>query len=255
MSNERRSDRFVFDGFEASASELSHRGVAVPIEPTPLAVLLYLIQRRPEIVTRDELRAAVWPDVYLHDATMAKAVWRAREALGDDSKRPTYIETVPRRGYRFVGKVRVLASLVADPLPEDVGTDVGEPRHPGDRSQFVRDMTVPDGSVVFVNQTFVKIWEIANVGSVPWRNRFLLRLGPPDAPARLKSAERTPMPDTEPGERCQIAVELTAPRFPGSCYAEWKMVDAAGVFVLPNQYPVYVSVDVRERPRTKTGQA
>jgi len=100
---------------------------------------------------------------------------------------------------------------------------------------------------VYVKQQFVKTWEIENVGIVPWIGRYLTRQGPPTAQGRLTSPERTQIPYTEPGQRCVVSVELTAPDTPGSCYAEWKMTDATGRFLLPQQKPVYVSVDVRER--------
>jgi hypothetical protein len=81
---------------------------------------------------------------------------------------------------------------------------------------------------------------------VPWVGRYLERQGPAEAPGRLRSAERTSIPDTLPGRTCIIEVELVAPSTPGSCYAEWKMIDDRGQFYLPGQLPVYVSVDVRE---------
>jgi hypothetical protein len=119
------------------------------------------------------------------------------------------------------------------------------PRIPGDASRFIRDVNLPDGTAVAVNQRLVKQWEIKNVGTVAWRNRFLKRLGPADALGRLRSAELTPIPDTDPGQLCLLTVELVAPPTPGSCRAEWKMVDATGATLLPNQTVVYVSIDVR----------
>lgn len=121
-----------------------------------------------------------------------------------------------------------------------------EPVFTGDRSRFVKDLSVPDGSIVRVNERFVKKWEIANVGTIPWVDRYLVRQGPAQARGRLRSDERTPIPRTLPGENCVIAVELVAPDMPGSCYAEWKMTDTAGRILLPNQKPVYVSVDVTQ---------
>ena len=119
-----------------------------------------------------------------------------------------------------------------------------QPHHEGDKSQFVRDLTIPDGTRVKVGQKFRKVWEIQNIGFVTWENRFLQRQGPRDGPGRLKSPDRIRIPFTLPGECAKIAVNLVAPELPGSCYAEWKMVDENGRILLPSQKPVYVSVDV-----------
>ena len=115
-----------------------------------------------------------------------------------------------------------------------------------DRSTFVADTTVPDGTRVLVNSQFSKTWEIRNVGSVIWDDRYLQRQGPIEGPGRLKSTLRTRIPVTEPGQSCCVTIRLTAPSLPGSCYAEWKMVDKKGQILLPNQKPVYISVDVVE---------
>lgn len=121
------------------------------------------------------------------------------------------------------------------------------PIEKGDRSSFGSDITIPDGAKVVVNSRFTKTWEIRNIGSIIWKHRYLQRQGPYSGPGRLKSALRVRIPYTEPGQSCRVSVRLTAPPLPGSCYAEWKMVDHEGRVLLPNQKPVYVSVDVVEK--------
>jgi hypothetical protein len=113
-----------------------------------------------------------------------------------------------------------------------------------DRSRFVRDATVADGSEVAVGEHFLKAWHIQNVGSVPWRDRYVARQGPSEGLGRLRSERRTPIPDTDPGGHCRVEVWLTAPEYPGSCVATWKMTDAGGHVLLPDQKPIFVSVDV-----------
>jgi hypothetical protein len=97
-----------------------------------------------------------------------------------------------------------------------------------------------------VGQKFRKVWEIENIGDIPWENRFLERVGPCHGPGRLKSRRRVRIPYTLPGQKCKIKVNLIAPDQPGSCYAEWKMLDEKGNVLLPNQKPLFVSVDVAE---------
>lgn len=237
--------RFRFGEFIVSETDLIRHGRPVIIDPLPLRVLIYLMTRRPEPVTREELRTHVWgSDVYLDDSTISKAVSRLKAALGDSRRYPRFIRRVSRKGYAFIGKAEPITAWTSDEPPAAVRTE-RVPLHPGDKSRFVRDINLPDGSLVAVNQRIVKVWEIQNVGTVPWRNRFLQRVGPADVPGRLKSADRTPISDTDPGQRCQIEVEVITPATPGSSRADWKMVDAEGALLLPNQSSLFVSIEVR----------
>lgn len=117
---------------------------------------------------------------------------------------------------------------------------------PGDKAKFVRDVSIPDGTRVLAGTQFAKIWEIENVGIVVWENRFLQRGGPAAGAGRLRSAERIRIPYTKPGQRVRIRITLVAPDEPGSCYAEWKMVDERGRYLMPTEGPLFVSVDVVE---------
>lgn len=98
-----------FDAFELDtrAGELRKRGVKLRLQGQPLQVLAALLQRSGELVTRDELRAQVWPaDTFVDfDHSLHNAIARLREVLGESAQKPRYIETLPRRGYRFVGQV------------------------------------------------------------------------------------------------------------------------------------------------------
>jgi Ig-like domain from next to BRCA1 gene len=122
-----------------------------------------------------------------------------------------------------------------------------QPSVPGDDSRFVADVTVPDGSRMPVAEDFVKTWEIQNVGSAVWENRFLQREGPTDGPGLCWSAPRVPIPRTSPGASVQISVRFRAPRLPGSCYTEWKMVDAEGRYFFPNKVSLYMDIQIVEQ--------
>ena len=121
-----------------------------------------------------------------------------------------------------------------------------QPIFPGDKSRFVDDITIPDRTGVQPGQSFHKVWEIENVGSVPWKNRFLQRENPLEGPGRLKSPERVRIPDTAPDKRCRIGIDLVAPDEPGMSYAEFKMVDDTGRYLLPNQQPLFVLLQVAQ---------
>jgi TolB-like protein/Flp pilus assembly protein TadD len=98
-----------FDIFELDirAGELRKRGVKLRLQGQPLQVLEILLKRAGELVTRDELRAEIWPaDTFVDfDHSLHNAIARIRETLGDSAATPRYIETLPRRGYRFVQRV------------------------------------------------------------------------------------------------------------------------------------------------------
>jgi hypothetical protein len=115
---------------------------------------------------------------------------------------------------------------------------------PGDSSQFVADVTVPDGTRVRVNAEFVKVWALANVGSVDWHNRFLARTNPAGDEGGCRVPDRVSISDTAPGEQVLIKVPVTAPNRPGQCRVSWKMVDEQGRVYFPDRRPVYFLVTV-----------
>ena len=72
------------------------------LEPKSMAVLLHLIERHGEVVSREELLDAVWPGIHVGDDSLTAAIIKIRRALGDDARNPTHIETIPKRGYRLI---------------------------------------------------------------------------------------------------------------------------------------------------------
>ncbi|WP_203858804.1 NBR1-Ig-like domain-containing protein [Plantactinospora mayteni] len=114
----------------------------------------------------------------------------------------------------------------------------------GDRSRFITDVTIPDGTRVRVDETFVKIWEIQNAGTVSWRNRYLQREDVPPRPGSCRTPERIPIGDTLPNERVKVSVTVTAPAAPTTCMVRWKMVDEVGRQLFPTARPVFFLVHV-----------
>jgi hypothetical protein len=115
---------------------------------------------------------------------------------------------------------------------------------PGDASEFVRDVSIPDNTQVRVGQQFVKTWEIRDTGSVRWTDRYLQRVGGSETTADCRTPARVPVPATEPGGTVQIAVPVNPQGPPGVCKVYWKMVDEAGAQVMPSARPVYFLVVV-----------
>ena len=121
MSNSApRGIRYRFGPFELDPSQgrLSRSGSPVKLQDLPLRLLVLLLERPTEIVAREELRQRLWPeDTFVEfDNSLGVAVRKLREALRDDADAPRYIETVPRRGYRFVAPVTVLGGDEAGDL-------------------------------------------------------------------------------------------------------------------------------------------
>src|ERR1700758_1293179 len=106
VSGENSSRIVRFGVFEADlkAGELRRSGLKVKLQEQPLQVLVVLLEHPGEVVTREELRAKLWPaDTFVDfDHGLNAAVKRLRDALGDTAENPRYIETLPRRGYRFI---------------------------------------------------------------------------------------------------------------------------------------------------------
>jgi TolB-like protein/Flp pilus assembly protein TadD len=87
----------------------------VRLTPKALTLLCYLAERPGEVVTKDELFAAVWPETTVGDAALVTCIQELRKALRDDARKPRYIETLHRRGYRFIGKVPPSAASAIAP--------------------------------------------------------------------------------------------------------------------------------------------
>jgi len=88
------------------------------LKPKPFAILRYLLNHAGRLVTQDELLDAVWPDTHVQPEVLKRHIFDIREVLGDDPKNPTYIETLPRRGYQFIAPIRNLAP--AEPTPAEI---------------------------------------------------------------------------------------------------------------------------------------
>jgi Tol biopolymer transport system component/DNA-binding winged helix-turn-helix (wHTH) protein len=100
---------------EERSGELRRNGVPIHLQEQPRKLLVYLLQHAGQIVTRDDLRLHLWPaDTFVDfDHALNTAVMKLREALRDSREKPLYIQTIPRKGYRFIAPVSVVPS---DPI-------------------------------------------------------------------------------------------------------------------------------------------
>jgi TolB-like protein/DNA-binding winged helix-turn-helix (wHTH) protein/Flp pilus assembly protein TadD len=126
MATPTPSERVCFDVFEADlrSGELRKQGIKIKLHRQPFQVLTMLLEHPGEVVTREELKSKLWPlDTFVDfDVGLNSAVKKLRDALGDSAEIPRYVETLPRRGYRFIGSLSDTASGAKLPsvLPEPV---------------------------------------------------------------------------------------------------------------------------------------
>src|SRR5271163_314146 len=104
-----RTRRVRFDAFEVDmrSGEVRKHGIRLKLHRQPFQVLSLLLEHPGEVVTREELRQELWPgDTFVDfDTGLNSAVKKLRDVLGDSADEPRYIETLPRRGYRFIADV------------------------------------------------------------------------------------------------------------------------------------------------------
>jgi Tol biopolymer transport system component/DNA-binding winged helix-turn-helix (wHTH) protein len=124
--------RFGLFELDPRAGELRKSGIRIKLQEQPLQILLMLLEHPGEIVTREELQKRLWrQDLFVDfDRNLNSAVKKLRQALGDDSENPRFIETLYRRGYRFIGHTNGGATIAAPvsvppfpPLPSEASAN------------------------------------------------------------------------------------------------------------------------------------
>ena len=126
--------KICFDDFQLDYSrfQLFRRGIPVRLEGLPLQLLMFLVEKRGQLVTRDEIASALWSkDVFVEvEQGINTAIRKIRRALEDDADQPQYLQTVVGRGYRFVAPTAVEDASSPSPAegfvisPEDFGRAV-----------------------------------------------------------------------------------------------------------------------------------
>src|ERR1700719_3530031 len=112
--------RFGTYELDPHSGEFRKAGVRIKVQQQPLKLLEILLEHPGEVVTREELRACIWPDESFGDFDQAVnvAIAKLRGALGDSADNPRYIETLPKRGYRFIASVSVVDADSRPKRPE-----------------------------------------------------------------------------------------------------------------------------------------
>jgi eukaryotic-like serine/threonine-protein kinase len=109
-ANHKAKELYEFGPFRVDAEKetLLRAGEPVPLTPKTFQILLVLVRRNKELVTKDELMKAVWPDTFVEEANLSRNIFMLRKALGENPQDHQYILTVPGRGYRLAENVRLV---------------------------------------------------------------------------------------------------------------------------------------------------
>lgn len=140
---------YEFGPFQINGAErlLFRDGNRIALTPKAFDTLLILIERQGHIVEKDELMSLVWPDTAVEENNLMQNVHSIRKALGETSQEQKYIETLPRRGYRFIAEVRKIVPQpeIAQPEESDlVTTEFFTPAaHPGNKNKFFIYVVAP----------------------------------------------------------------------------------------------------------------
>jgi Tol biopolymer transport system component/DNA-binding winged helix-turn-helix (wHTH) protein len=167
-SSRPRPVRFGVFELDVRSGELRKSGARVPLQDQPLKLLECLLEHPGELVTRDELRSRLWPgDTFVDfEQGVNAAVKRLREALADSADTPRFIQTLPRRGYRFIAPVEHNGSTPAADHAAPIFVKAGRPR-----------------AAVSVG---IAVTLIALIAAAGWA--FLVRPSPPGTTASVPSA-------------------------------------------------------------------
>jgi TolB-like protein/DNA-binding winged helix-turn-helix (wHTH) protein len=131
--------RFGLYEVELHSGQLRKSGIRIRLQEQPFQVLAVLLEHPGELITREELRREVWPaDTFVEfDHALNTAIKKIRVALGDDAATPRYIETIPKRGYRWIIPIQAQAQVESVPNRLDEDAAVSQPRNFSSRWRFL----------------------------------------------------------------------------------------------------------------------
>lgn len=116
---------FRFGDFEldVDTGELRRKNRRLKLQPQPFKLLLLLVRKKGALVTREEIRQELWPDGTFvdFDQSVNFSIKQIRDVLGDEADRPLYVETVPKRGYRFIAPISTPGEQPARPPLSPMG--------------------------------------------------------------------------------------------------------------------------------------
>src|SRR5580698_8007294 len=119
---------FADQTLDMNRRELRRGSERIAVEPQVFDLLIYLVQNRDRVVSKDDLLASVWGGRIVSDSTLTSRINAARKAIGDSGEEQKLIRTIARKGFRFVGEVR--SSMAAEPGHAELAEKSHEPPRP-----------------------------------------------------------------------------------------------------------------------------
>ena len=175
--------------FEADlrAGELRRNGTKVRLQDLPFRALTLLLTRPGEVITREEFRQALWPsDIFVDfEQGISSAVMRLRDALGDSADNPIFIETIERRGYRWIGPIQRV-----EPVPEESPERESPEKQATPLAAVLPERPSPWWKIVFVLPVLAMLFAV-----------WMLRPGYRDARASAKSSQASTRSLRQPANR------------------------------------------------------
>ena len=174
-----RPYRYSFGPYslETAARLVTKGSESLPLPPKAVETLLVLVERAGQVVSRDELIQHVWPDAFVEPNNLAQQISMVREALDDRGKRPQYIETVSRRGYRFIAPVtpHARSASTSQPAPATPEATIPQVHYTRSGNVNIAYQVVGEGPLDIV---FVMGWvsHLEEFWTEPSFARFLTRL-------------------------------------------------------------------------------
>jgi TolB-like protein/DNA-binding winged helix-turn-helix (wHTH) protein/Tfp pilus assembly protein PilF len=178
-----------FGTYEVSllSGEVRKSGLRIRVQQQPMKLLEILLEHPGEVVTREELRSRVWPTESFGDFDQALniAIGKLRSALGDSAENPRFIETLPKRGYRFIADVSVVDADVRQKRPESVSGDLPAPERqptvqgaglavaPKRRPRLTRGALVALALVIIISLSILSVLLFRSRGPAPTGIRSL----------------------------------------------------------------------------------
>ena len=137
---------------DRAAQQLWREGQPIDLVPQVWGLLLCLVERAGQLLTKDEILRAAWPEVAVSDMALSQAVRRLRTVFGDDARRPRYIETVHRRGFRLIAAIRAgpAVPMIARAPADEVALFVGRETELGRLAELLREARAGTRHVVFI---------------------------------------------------------------------------------------------------------
>ena len=178
MQNQNRFYEFANFRIDVAKHRLLKDGEPLPVTPKAVEILLLLAQNSGRVVEKDELMAAIWPDTVVEESNLTQTVYVLRKVLGQDANGEKFIQTIPKRGYRFLHELRAVAEETVQTIerrttsPTVIGQEKIDPAEqaalpethgPKDRSLESRSRValrfiLPLGAAVLVISLFFVYW-------------------------------------------------------------------------------------------------